>query len=104
MTKSRGLSGDGGVVSHGSIAWRPNRPRTFLIGTVGGVASCPSPMFFVLSLGDWAAMGGNTGIGDGTADNNAFDWEDEMGDEAINLPARRKTKQNYKTFYCIKKV
>ena len=43
-------------------------------------------------------MGGITGNADGTADNNAFDWEDEMGDEAINLPARRKTKQNYKTF------
>ena len=43
-------------------------------------------------------MGGITGKADGTADNNAFDWEDEMGDEAINLPARRKTKQNYKSF------
>ena len=43
-------------------------------------------------------MGGITGKADGTADTNAFDWEDVMEDEAINRPARRKTKQNYKTF------
>lgn len=52
-------------------------------------------------------MGGNTGIVDGTADNNAFDWEDEMGDDAINLPARRKKQyritelSNVKMFYSI---
>ena len=62
------------------------------------MSSSSSP-FLTLSSGDWAAMGGITGKADGTADNNAFDWEDVMGDEAINLPARRKTKQNYKSFF-----
>ena len=61
-------------------------------------------MFFVLSLGDWAAMGGNTGIADGTADNNAFDWEDEMGDDAINLPARRKKQYRITELLNVKNV
>lgn len=42
-------------------------------------------------------IGGNTGKADGTADKNAFDWddeEDEMGGEAINRAAARKKKEN----------
>lgn len=96
MTNKSGLVGDGGVVSQGSIACRPNSPSTFLTGTVGNVCVSLS-CFFLLSLGDWIGIGGNTGKADGTADKNAFDWddeEDEMGGEAINRAAARKKKEN----------
>lgn len=42
-------------------------------------------------------IGGNTGRADGTADKNAFDWddeEDEMGGDSIIRAAARKTEEN----------
>lgn len=100
MTNNSGLSGEGGVVSHGNLACRPTNPDTFLIGTVGGVF-VSSLCFFSLSLGDWIGDGGNAGKEDGTADKNAFDWddeEDEIGGEAINRAAVRKTKRKLENF------
>ena len=100
MTNNSGLSGDGGVVSQGSIACLPNSPSTFLIGTVG-IVCVPASCFFSFSWGDWIGIAGKTGKAHGTADKNAFDWdeeEDEMGGESINRAAARKKKRKLEKF------
>ena len=99
MTNNSGLSGDGGVMSQGNRACRPNKPITFRIGTVAALLSA-SPFFFMfISSGDRIEDGGTSaggGMEDGIADKNDLDCDeddDEIEGEAITAAVRKMEKK-----------
>ena len=99
MTNNNGLSEDGGVMSQGNLACRPNKPITFRIGTVAALLSA-SPFFFMLtSSGYWIEDGGTSadaGMEDGIADKNDLDCDeddDEIEGEAITAAVRKRKKK-----------